>query len=87
MHRINDDFKAYTVVLSYPDYIATDGPEYHTVMVEATSVRSAIRRAQEVASATACAERDGDFCCEADDFALVVVMEGACSIVAQAPHY
>lgn len=87
MHRINDDFKTYTVVLSYPDFIAKDEPEYFSTMVESLSVRNAIRRAQEVASATACAEKDEEFCCEADDFALVVVMEGACSILAQAPHY
>lgn len=85
--NINSSYRQFTVVLIYPDYLATQyGEEYYIQQVTARDPRDALKRVQEAAVVS---NRDyyGDerltqegVAAFSDDFAMVSVLEGECVI-------
>jgi hypothetical protein len=85
---LNETSRHYTVVLIYPDYLATQyGEEYYIQQVIATDPMKAVKKVQEEAIA-ANSEYYGDnklvqagVAAYSDDFAMVTVLEGECAVV------
>ena len=82
-HRLIDimvhkaDANRYTVVLIYPDYIATQyGEEYYIGVTEAEGPESAVPLVQQLAM-----DANLEECEYKEDFAMVSVFEGDCTAV------
>ena len=65
----------YTIILSYPDNLATDGPEYFTAYEEEATPQDAVDSARREAAG---ANEYEEF---PEDFALVAVIEGHANFV------
>ena len=84
---LNETARQYTVVLIYPDYLATQyGEEYYIQQVAATDPMKAVKKVQE-AAIVANSEYYGDdklvqegVAAYSDDFSMVTVLEGECSV-------